>query len=177
MTLRLFVIVSCVVAVAGLLSLRAGGSPEQQKQRLRVGVYDSRAVAIAAVRGGVAADKVRQLHQQLAEAEAAGDEKLAAQIKKRGEALQTVRHLQAFSNAPVDDILIDLKDRLPALAADAQVDLIVARVDFAAEGVEVVDLTDRLVAEFKPDRQTTQILASMHGKKPLEMVEVLMGDD
>lgn len=165
-----------LLAAGALLFMQSTGSAAQSS-RVRVGVYDSRAVAVAAVRSGVANQQIQELQQQLKDAEAAGDEQRAEQIKDRGKALQTVRHLQAFSNAPIDDILIELKDRLPEIASAENVDVIVARPDYTAPGVEVVDLTARLVAEFHPDEQTTKIIESMQGKAPIGMVEVLMGKD
>jgi hypothetical protein len=176
-TLTILIFASCLLAAGVLFGRQAGGDPPARPPRLRVGVYDSRAVAVAAVRSGIASRQVQELQEQLKQAEADGDDQRIQQVKKRGEALQTLRHLQGFSNAPIDDILAELKDRLPAIAREAQVELIVGHVDYQAPGVEVVDVTDRLVGQFNPDEQTKQIIASMHDKKPVDMIDVLMHGD
>lgn len=173
----LVILTLCLLAAGALLCMRVTASPSTQPARMRVGVYDSRAVAVAAVRSGIAARQVQELQEKLKEAETAGDEQRAEQVKKRGAALQTVRHLQGFSNAPIGDILAELQDRLPQIAGDQQVDLIVAHADYVGPDVETVDLTDRLVSEFNPDEQTMRIIASMRGKQPIDMVEVLMQKD
>lgn len=148
---------------------------------LRAGVYDSRAVCVGS-RNFPAVRQQRDkqmadLQRQLKESQAAGDEKRAAQIKQRGSTLQDVAHLKAFSNAPVDDILLLIQDQLPRIAQEAGVDVIVARVDFQAPGVEVVDVTDRLVAAFDPDEKTLKIVEDLRKTKPLDMAEVLLHHD
>ena len=82
------------------------------------------------------------LHKQLKDAEGKGDKDRIEQIKAHGQNMQTVAHLQAFSNAPVDEYLALIKDKLPTVAADAKVDLIVAKPDFLAVGVETANVTD-----------------------------------
>jgi hypothetical protein len=140
---------------------------------LRVGVYDSRAVCVGSRNSGATNKQVDELRKQLKDAEAAGDAKRVEQIKARGQTLQTVRHLQAFSNAPVDEFLAQIKDKLPAIAAEAKVDVIVAKADYCASGVETIDVTDALVKAFNPDEKTLKTVAELRKQKPIEMVDVL----
>lgn len=141
-------------------------------QKVRIGVYDARAVAIAYVRAN-RDTQVANLRTELKAAEQAGDTARAASIRSQGERLQTLRHLQGFAGARVDDIMATLGERLPQMARDAGVVAIVDRMDWSAAGVEAVDLTDRIVGEFNPDATTQKILADMRGKKPLPMLDVL----
>jgi hypothetical protein len=144
---------------------------------LRVGVYDTRAVCVAGRNSRAFASAIDDLRHQLKDAQAAHDTARAEQVKQRGATLQTVRHLQAFSNAPVDDILADIKPQLPAIAVETDVDLIVARCDFQSPDVELVDVTDQLVQAFHPDAQTLQAVAQVRKAKPMAMVDVLMHHD
>ena len=152
----------------------AGQAPAQQ---LRIGVYNSRAVAIAFLRSAgqsaVRSQQIQDLQRQLKEAEAAKDTKKADEIKARGANMQTIAHMQGFSNAPVDDAIEVIKDRLSAIAKDAGVNVIVAAMDYQGPDVQIVDVTDKIVAEFKPDAQTQKIVAAMKNQKPITLLEAL----
>jgi hypothetical protein len=113
------------------------------------------------------------LQKELKDAQAAGDQKRVAAIKQRGSAMQDAMHLKAFSNAPVDDILAQVPDQLAQVARDAGVDVIVAKLDFQSPGVEVIDVTDRLVATFNPDDATLKAVEQLRQRKPIGMAEVL----
>jgi hypothetical protein len=151
----------------------SGQNVTADRGKLRVGVYDSRAVAIAYVRHNSDAEQLKKLSTDLRAAEARNDKNTAADIRAQGERLQTLRHLQGFSNAPVDDIMKSLADRLPAIAQEANVAMIAPTVDFRDDSIEIVDVTDKLVAEFSPDERTKKILAEVKSVKPLPMIEAL----
>lgn len=175
--LSVFVVFVAVLSTCLPSLSRAEGTAHGGK--LRIGVYDSRAIAVAAVRSTKAAiqDDIRDLQRQLHEAEAAGDQKRAGQIKARGKNLQTVKHLQAFSNAPVDEYIARLSDQLPQIARENGVAAIVAKLDFQSDEVEVVDVTDALVQAFSPDEKTMKMIEDLRQHKPVEMVDVLGGAD
>jgi hypothetical protein len=151
----------------------AGPAPAATAGKIRIGVYDPRAVAVAFVRGHGQDQTLKKLQEDLRDAETAGDAARAAEIKAKGERLQSLRHLQGFAGARVDDILATLTNRLPAIARDAGVSAIVLKPDFAAENVELVDVTDRLVAEFKPDEQTLKVIKDLRAKPPVPILDVL----
>jgi hypothetical protein len=47
-----------------------------------------------------------------------------------------------------------VQDKLPAIARDAGVEVIVPRTDFASANVQTVDVTDAMVKLFNPDART-----------------------
>ena len=145
--------------------------------KTRIGTFDSRAVAIAAARSGTTKQQVVELQKQLAAAEHDGDKDKAAEIKQRGAMLQTLRHLQGFSNAPIDDLLESVRDRLPGIAEHADVDVIASNLAYRSEVAEVVDVTDELVALFSPDDATLKIVAELRKQKPAAMLDILMHGD
>jgi hypothetical protein len=178
---RAFVIVSMVAALAILLFIcqmplthaDPSAPPDPQTRALRVGVYDSRAVCVASRGSAAITAPIAELQEQLKQAEAAGDTERAAQIKQRGSTLQTLRHLQAFSTAPVDDILAHLEDKLPEIAREAGVDIIVARLDYQGPSVELVDVTDQLVRAFDPDERTIRTVTELRKHKPIDLTAAL----
>ncbi len=124
----------------------------------RIGVYDSRAIAVAFVGSEAFKTAMAALEAQHAEAKAAGDEQRVAELEAQGAAQQERLHQQGFATVPVDDILTHVADQLPAIKAGASVETIVSKWDQAALSTyptaERVDVTMALVDALAPtDRQ------------------------
>jgi hypothetical protein len=115
---------------------------------VRVGVYDSRGVAIAYGQCGEFRAKVDQMKAEYAAAKAAGDTARANELGREGPWLQERMHMQGFGNLPVDDILEGRREMLAEVAKSAGVDLIISHVDWMGEGVEIVDVTEPLMLAF-----------------------------
>jgi hypothetical protein len=169
-------LIRCVpiaVVILGAVLNCGAAPPTTAPAKIRVGVYDSRAVCIASRGSPAFAASIQELQTQLKQAEAAKDTKRAEQIKQRGKTLQTLRHLQAFSNAPVDDLLVHIQDKLPEIARTSNVSLIAARADFHGDEVEIVDVTDALVDAFGPDARTLKVIADLRNKAPIPLIDAL----
>lgn len=168
--MAVFVTISAAIATTLVIALAASATTSGESlpapRSVRIGVYDSRAVAVAYVRSDISAGKVRDLLEQRAAAEKAGDAQRVKELEAQGERLQRRRHLQGFSTAPIDDILDTVRDRLPALGQDAGVVAIARAADWNDPSVELVDVTDELVALFNPDKQTLRMVADVRTRKP-----------
>jgi hypothetical protein len=145
------------------------------KARLRVGTFDSRAVAIAWT-GSEAFD--RQLQQRIQEykrAEAAGDHETVEKLKAEGRAGQEQLHLQGFGGASVANILDRIKDQIPALAEKAGVDVIVSKWDivYQAPGAEFVDVTAPMIRLFRPNAKARPMNLKELEKTPLVPLDEL----
>jgi hypothetical protein len=51
--------------------------------------------------------------------------------------------------------------------------VIVARVDYLKPNVEIVDVTDAIVALFKPDEKTMKTIADLRKHEPVAMLEII----
>jgi len=162
-----------VVAVLGGLTAAQDAPKAADGAKVRLGVYDSRAIAVGARNSEAFRKSVGDLVRARDEARAKGDPKRVAELERRGQNLQTLRHLQAFSNGPVDDLLATVADRLPAIARDARVVAITAKPDWHGDDVELVDVTDALVATFHPDAATLKIVADIKNHAPMPLLDVL----
>ena len=145
--------------------------------RVRIGTYDSRAVAVAYGRSKAFLERTRDLHAQHARAKAAGDEQAADRLARDGQLLQARLHLQGFSNAPVDEILARVRDRLPELAERRGVVAIVPSTAYRDDArVEVIDVTDDLTTLFEPDERTQQVIADLKRQSPLPIEQAAQLD-
>jgi len=144
----------------------AGGDQDADAQAIRIGTYDSRAVAVAYVRSKLSAEKLKVLIDERAAAEKAGNTRRVKELNELGASLQRRRHLQGFSTAPIEDILDVIRDRLPGVAEKAGVDVITRSADWHGAGVEFVDVTDALVGLLEPDAQTVKMIAELRKQQP-----------
>ena len=147
---------------------------------MRIGIYDSRAVAVAFAHSEWNEERLNAKMTEMEEAKAAGDTEKIKELDKWGNAQQAKLHRQGFSTAPVDDILEYIKDSLPQIAADANVVALVSKWDKKAikpyKSVEQIDVTDRIVAEFDPDEKRLKMIEQLKEKKPIQLwqLEIMM---
>lgn len=137
---------------------------------IRIGTYDSRAVAIA-----FAGSKFNPVGQKMKELEAARNAGDAAKVKELeawGQAYQRQLHRQGFARVPVTDLLEHVKDQLPALAERLDLDVIAFELNYRGEGVEPVDITMELVALFNPSEQSLKWAKEAMKREPVGLEEV-----
>ncbi len=140
---------------------------------VRVGVYDSRAVAYAWF---TSSPHMRELDKQV---QAAKDARASGDTKRFRELRATLRQMQAqilregFSTAPPVEALAQIKDRLPAIESAAGITALVSKWDNAGlkkyPGAERMDVTDPLVQEFNPTEKQLKIISSIEKNKPLSL--------
>jgi len=147
----------------------------QAPARLRVGTFDSRAVALAYYRSPATSERMQALRADIEKAKAANDEKRVKELEAQGPARQMLMHLQVFSNGSIGNVTAVIADRLPAIAAAAGVSAIVSEFELAYAGtaVERVDVTAQVAALFNPDAAAKKMIDSMKGQKPIGLAEAL----
>jgi hypothetical protein len=153
------------------ITIAASEAPAAEEgERVRVGTFDSRAVALAygrSPRPDCLLAQVAELKKRHEQAEKDGDEKLVKELEIRGPALQKEIHEQVFSGAPVTEILALIKDDLPAVAEAAGVDLIVEGILHSGSAVEVVDISMEMCAPFRIDEETEKMIAELLEMQPV----------
>jgi hypothetical protein len=149
----------------------AGSAP---KSVLRIGVYDSRGVAIAWARSAEFNQAMTRLRADHERARAAGDTARAGALEKQGQEMQVRLHQRGFSTAGAGDLLAKVAAGLPAVARDAGVVLIVSKweMPYKDPGVEIVDVTVPVAKLFKPDEQTLEVLDQLAGQPPIPFDEL-----
>ena len=168
-----------LAALAGSLAiggaaLADGPAREAEKAVLRVGTFDSRAVAVAFIGSGMFDQELKQMMEEHKKAKAAGDEEKVKKLEAQGKAGQERAHRQGFGTAPVDDILQRIKDKLPGIAEKSSVDLIISKwaVTYSAPSARFVDVTDLIIEPFEPDEKTKRVIRELCGKPPVPLEEI-----
>lgn len=171
---------AAMLMTVGLSALWVGPSTGQDakpmKAALRVGTFDSRAVAVAYARSTAFGTKVRRLREQHERAKADGNTVEVKRLEAEGRSGQDRLHQQGFSTASVANILKTIDNKLPGIAQQAGVDLLVSKWDLAytAADAKLVDVTPWLVQPFEPDQKTLAIIEQLgqHAPVPLEKLKI-----
>ena len=171
-TLTLVLVVACLAVWA----FAAGGktSEKTDKARLRVGVYDSRAIPMAYTHSQYGGDFMPKLSREKKEAEAKGDAKKAQELEEQMHRHALKKHKQVFSTAPVHDLFQVIETYIPGIAKQAGVDMIVSKwqIDYLASDAEVVDVTLDMAKMFEPKPGTLEAIQELMKKEPLAEEEV-----
>jgi hypothetical protein len=160
------------VALGGCLC--ASASAQSQTNKLRIGVYDSRAVAIAYANSDLFKESMKPVEAEYEKAKKDKNVKRVKEIEARMKLQQRRLHEQGFSTGSVAYILAKVKDSLPELARQANVQIIVSKweLNHRSADVEAVDVTDELVGLFHPSEKVLGWVKSCkeHAPMPIEQI-------
>lgn len=168
--LRPTLFTSALLALGAFSTLHQAATPPEV---LRVGTYDTRAIAIAhaASDHNPVGEKMRELKA----AQASGDKQKVRELEAWGQKHQEHLHYLGFSRFPVDELLAPVQGEVSGLAQRLDLDLIAPFVDYGAPGVERVDITGDLVAIFAPSERTLASIRELGKHAPLPPEEVSHG--
>jgi len=166
--MKKLIITASFILFAGIVSGQA------LKESVVLGTFDSRVIAIAYYNTEAHKSYIEDLKADHAEAEAAGDKELAKELEAIGESSQELAQKQAFSTWPVDNILGEIEGKIPEIAKQAEVDLIVSKwnIVYQESGLEFIDVTDIMVKLFDPDEQMLQMLEQIKMQDPIPLEEL-----
>ena len=156
------------VLVGASIYLAADDQPKGAK--IRIGTYDSRAIAIAYVPSRFDPTAEKKLAHD--KAKAAGDLAKIKELESWGVQHQRQLHFQGFGRAPVDDLLEPVKVQIAKLAREKQLAVITMNCDYTSEQVELVDVTDDLVKLYDPSERTLKHVREIRKIKPTSLVQL-----
>jgi hypothetical protein len=167
-----------IMLVLGCVSSRftpAADAKPLAADAIRVGTYDSRAIAVAFVHSRWGNERYEAKKKEMDKAKAAGDTEKIAELKAWGKAQQHKKHLQGFSTAPVHEYLEKVKKDLPKVAKTANVDVIVSKweFDYQRKKIKTVDVTDAIVKLYDPSEKTLKTIEQLRKHKPVTEEDLL----
>jgi len=162
---------SCLgkISLAAALTLWLNLSASAQTNRLRIGIYDSRAVAVAYMNSTEFAAKLKAVHAEYDAAKQAGDTNKLKQIEVRMKASQARAHEEGFSTGSVAEIMATVKDAVPGVAKSAGVELIASKweVNYQSANIETVDVTGQLTVLFHTSDRGRKWAQKIQARPPL----------
>ena len=148
---------------------------EKSIKPLRVGVYDSRCVAVAYVHSTFSKSEIQKLYDIVHKAEKEGDTKTAQDTREFVEYMQKKRHSQGFGTAPVQEMLEPLEKQLAQVGEQTGVDIIISKwqIDYQIKDAEFVDVTDAIVTLYQPSEKTLKTVEALKKYKPVSEEKIL----
>jgi hypothetical protein len=128
--------VGSVAALLAILAMGVGGAvaAPATKPSVRIGVYDSRGVAIAYARSAGFRESMTRLRGDFEQAKARGDSAQMKTLEQQGQWMQVRLHQRGFSTAGAGDLLARVADGLAGVAREAGVVLIVSKWEMPLQG-------------------------------------------
>jgi hypothetical protein len=152
------------------LGVSSAGDDTPKGPKVRIGTYDSRAIAVA-----YAASQFNPVGEKKAayeKAKAAGDREKMKEFEAWGERHQRQLHFQGFGRVPVDDLLAPVKDQVAQLARERHLAAVTMSCDFTSEGVDLIDITDDLVKLYEPSEKTLGYVREIRKAKPVPLTQL-----
>lgn len=144
--------------------------PSSPSTARRIGVYDSRAVAIAYAGSSTFRKSLGEMRAAQKAARDAGDRDTVDRLDQTGRALQGKLHRQGFGTEPVEDLLAGFPDALAQVKAEAGVSELVSRWNGAElsrySGAAQIDVTRALVERITSDERQRKAAMEIVNKKP-----------
>ncbi len=150
--------------------LSAGSATDPPSNKIRIGTYESRAIAIAYTPSQFNPAKEKMADYQ--KAKTADDKAKMEILKTWGEQHQRQLHLQGFGRVPVDDLLAPVKNQVAALARERRLAAITMACEFTSIDVELVDVTDDLVKLYDPSEKTLEFVRTARKVKPTPLSQI-----
>lgn len=174
-TSDIVVLLLCIIGVV----VTSGGSKAGDEESTRIGVFDSRAVAVAYAHSDFMKEKYKELKKQQQKANENGNSEKAKEIRKRGEQIQKKLHKQGFGTASVSNLLKPVKDKIPEIAEKAGVDVIVSKwdIEYKSSSAEIVDITEKIVKPFNPSKRVLKIISGLSDNQPVSEETLEKMDD
>jgi predicted MPP superfamily phosphohydrolase len=162
-----FFAVAVVIATIVLgLPIRATGETPSTQQKIRIGFFNTRAVAVAYVQSSMFNKKIAKIVTEANQAKANGNDKIYKKLNDELKMEQEKIHWQVYSNARIDDILMQVRPAYEQIAQKANVAAIAESVLYNDTKIELVDVTDLMVDEFMPSEKTKEKIQEILKKPP-----------
>jgi hypothetical protein len=155
-----------------MLMALAGASVQttNAQSRLRIGAYDSRVVFVVYFNSKFNKSPMSELMAKMKTAKEKNDTQEIAKIEREGRLRQAMAHEQGFGTGSIRDIMEQFKDKVAALAKQEKLQSVVSKWElaYADPGVELVDVTEKIVAFFEPNEKTKTMMKEMMKQEPVK---------
>ncbi len=101
----IILLIICLVCNIFFSNPTLAANTEQTKPVIKIGVFDSRVVALAYFRSAEQMTQLKEMHQEMQQAKAENNEKRIKELEKEDPWTQIRMYQQVFSNAGVSNIM------------------------------------------------------------------------
>jgi hypothetical protein len=153
----------CLIIISGRESIA--------QDKIRIGVFDSRAVAVAFYNSKFS--NVQQIFGEIGKrmkaAQDSNNTEEITNIQEEAKMRQAFIHEQGFGKGSVSAIMEMMKDKIIELSNKENLNVLISRWElvFTSTNAEVIDVTDKITDLFEPDERIKTILQEMKKQEPI----------
>lgn len=165
-----FSIPAVVLIMTIFLPVLGKGTNAQTIQR--IGVFDSRAVAVAYYNSKFSNNQqiFQSLGSQMQLAKSKDDKEAISKLELEGTMRQAMMHEQGFGKGSINNITESVKDKMTQLAKNENLSAIVSKWEmiFSGKDVELIDITEKIVDFFEPNDQIKSMVKEIMQSEPVK---------
>lgn len=171
--LAVLILISISLLPAGRVS--AQNSPG----KLKIGVYDSRAVVFAYSRSDFFREHQAKFARQSDSLNKAKDTAGIRQLSIYAISYQHLLHQMVFGTGSTAAITALVRDQLPEVARQAGVSVLVSKFEltYSDPSVEIVDLTNKVIQLFKPTENIDQMVGEITKTEPVPLEDLTIEEE
>lgn len=164
--------IGLIIILCSVMSFQA--SAQKKSATLKIGTYDSRLIIFAWSRTDALKQHMIKIKQQNDSATQAKDTAKLREVAIGAMSFQHLLHQMVFSTGSVAFYMNVIKDKLPALAKQEGVSIIVSKyeLNYSDPSFETVDLTSKVAALFQPKENIDKMAAEMTRQAPVPIEEM-----
>lgn len=147
------------------------GSERTVAQNIKkIGTFDSRAIAVAYYNSKDFRTSMSAVMSEMDSISKNGDKKAVAKIERDKTLRQAMMHEQGFGTGSVSSIVDLVKDKIKAIAEKENLSTVVSKWELVYSGgeIELVDITEQLVALFGSDERMKQMTKELQKTEPVK---------
>jgi Skp family chaperone for outer membrane proteins len=158
------------LAVLAVCTLVLLSSSLLAKDKIRIGIYDSRAVYVGLFQGGEFQPTMKALRDDFNQAKEKGDTIKLKKLEEKGQLMQRIAHDKGFGRGSIADILEKKNLDFKSIAEKEKLSVILSKweVNFSSPDVELVDITMQLLDLIKANDNVKKMAKEMDQNKPIE---------
>jgi len=151
---------------------------QNNAMQIKIGTYDSRVVFIAYVNSDYFIQQNTEWHEEGEKIMQSNDTVKKIEAFYRVMTEQYLMHQRGFSNGSTASILALVKDRLPGIAKDEGVVVIISKweLTFADPAAEIVDLTMKVAQLYNPKGDFERTAGEIAKMDPIPLEELTMDE-
>jgi hypothetical protein len=166
-----FLLICATVLISTSLFQANSGFAQGNTNRMKIGVYDSRVVVFAWSRSNYFKEQMGKLRQHSDSAMKTNDTLKIKEVSIQAMSYQHLLHQMVFSNGSAASIMELVKEKLPEVAKQAGVSMVVSKyeLNYQDPSIEIVDLTMQVSQLFNPSENIDKMGSEIKKSQPIPL--------
>ncbi|MEI6140381.1 MAG: hypothetical protein WCP85_14020 [Mariniphaga sp.] len=166
-----FLLFCTTVLILTAIFMANSSFAQNNPTRMKIGVYDSRVVVFAWSRSNYFKEQMGKIRQHSDSAMKTNDTLKIKEVSIQAMSYQHLLHQMVFSNGSAASILELVKDKLPEVAKQAGVSIVVSKfeLNYQDPSIEIVDLTTQVSQLFNPTENIDNMVGNIKKDQPIPL--------